>query len=212
MKMREWKLAILVVVLLSAMAGGAKADTIAVSVDNSYEYLANGPFTLGWQFTVKTPESLTALGFFTPNGQALAESAQLGLWNDSTKILLSTTTIGSGVSAPAGTNFIFSPVIPVALTPGTTYDIGAYFPDGTNPVQFPGYGDSLSVASAINYLNASYGPDGTFEAPSAAFGSPGFFGPNFTFATPEPASIALLVSGCFAFGGFGLYRRRGTTA
>jgi len=43
----------------------------------------------------------------------------------------------------------------------------------------------------------------------------GINGSNTTFnfdpsPTPEPASITLLVSGCVAFGGFGLYRRRRT--
>jgi hypothetical protein len=64
---------------------------------------------------------------------------------------------------------------------------------------------NLAVGERIDFV-VGFGADGSFSNDSTALDATLTFQP--TTSTPEPASITLLVSGFFAFGGFHFVRRR----
>ena len=219
MKRRLWFLSAPAAALVLCLMVGTpslKADTVAISFDNTTgQQLANGPFTLGFQFTVNSTITVTSLGAFDSGLNGLVQSHEVGLW-DSASNLQTSTTVDAGVADPLINQFRYKAVAPVVLNPGT-YRIGAVWLDGSDNNTFPGDANSgFATASQITFQQNSFIEGAVLTDPTTLDGPvPAYFGPNFTFTeaavvpTPKTVWAGLSLFGCLiAARGFRMKRER----
>lgn len=204
-------LSIAIVVASFTVVGSVNADSVAVTFGNTTgSTLGNGPFTLGWKFSVNSAIAVTGLGVFDSDLDGLAESHDVGIFDSAGNLLVSATVAG-GTANPLIHQFRYAPAS-VLLTPGKNYEIGAVW--GNDADGFL-YGDPLTTDFAtdpsINYWTGAYVFGGSLSAPWNSFnqGNPVYFGPNFTFTSvPEidPAGVGSVLA--LVAGVLGLVERR----
>lgn len=107
----------------------SRADTVALSFAPSSPNTISGSFTFGWSFSLSAPILLTNLGVWdgftsSGNGDGLAESHILTVW-DSAGTQLVQTTISAGGSGTIIDDFRYVSVAPTLLLAGN-YVIGNY--------------------------------------------------------------------------------------
>jgi len=160
--------------LATAWTAGAQGTTAAIQA-----YAANGVVglfdsqTAGWTFQVAAPITITELGCladFFPHNPA-ATQIRVGLWASDGSRLAST-----------------------SITPGQTYQIGAYWAEGLFSLDaaFPLYGGTVTPATTILLLGSALG-DGGYTAPLTEAGGDGgtYLGPNFLFQSQPKLAIRL---------------------
>jgi hypothetical protein len=194
------------------LALGSFAEAVpvpAISIDNLIgQTLGNPPFTLGWTFTVDDDIVVTQLGLFDSLQNGLAESHEIGIW-DEVGTLVAAATIGSGVSGLLIDNFRYVEIVPVTLVAGG-YTIGAFFGTGEEPLVFAGDATGLVTSPQIAFGSAAFSNQSSLTLPDTLFGGDGYFGPNFVHddisaaTIPEPGTLALIASGVATLG----FRRR----
>ena len=179
-----------------AFGGSAEASIINPQLSVTGEApttLGNPPYTLGWEFNTNQAISVDALGMYEQSPGSLVEPTQVGIWNNS-GTLLASTTVSAGGTVDA--QWTYDAISPVTLAAGDTYFIGALFSDGTDAVVFPGDGSTVSTTPYITYGGATFCGGASLCSPTTAFGSNGFFGPNFSAsAVPEPITLSLFGAG-----------------
>jgi hypothetical protein len=172
------------------------ADVFGVNFVNTTDgTLGNGPFTLGWSFTITQTIDVTDLAVFDQSGEALLESHDVGIW-DSTGFLVDSATVVSGTSATLETDALGQTwrdvSAPVVLGPGT-YTIGATWNNGLDPLIFPGDLSSITMGAGVTFGESEFIAGGSLTDPTNTAGGLAYFGPNFEYtATPEPSSMVLL--------------------
>jgi autotransporter-associated beta strand protein len=176
---------------LVLLAQPAAAQLVGFSGNSSPFTFGSYPYTIGYDFTVgSTPVTINALGVedtdststmsgFTGFGDGLSESHVVGLWQGGS--LIASATVSAGTSATLVNDFRYAMLSsPITLTPGTTYDIGAYFDNGTPHDYY--YGNAGWVATpgiTLNYI--AYNNGGVFSDPTNSGGSGGYWaGANAT--------------------------------
>jgi hypothetical protein len=196
--------ALAVAVSLSASAQAAVLNPLLSISDPTGQSLGNGPFTLGWDFTVNSTITVNGLGVFDSGQDGLAESHAVGLW-DSSGDLLASTTVGSGLSGTLVDQFRYNSIAPVTLSADQTYYVGAVWLDGADPMVFNATG--LFTNPSITYNASAYvGGSSSLAFPSNLYSdTTGYFGPNIS-AVPEPSTWAMMLLG-FAGLGFAGYHR-----
>jgi hypothetical protein len=192
----------------SLTAGVAQAATLAFSpatLSAPDNYQAGLPVNLGMVFKANSNIDATALGFYDiPD---LTGPEDLSLYNSSGDLLAFV--VVDPTTAPLTSDYFFEPISPVALTKGQTYTVAAQVND--NPWQF---GTLAPTSPQITFLNDSYVYGSSSAFPTLTGGSgPAYFGPNLTFAVPEPATWAMMLLGVGMIGaGLRLARRKNDKA
>jgi|HubBroStandDraft_6_1064221.scaffolds.fasta_scaffold146824_2 hypothetical protein len=208
--MRWWLLCLAAVGLLSGAATDAKAESLTTMFNYNNDQSGN-------MFDVKTfGNSLTATSFdlnlnngtwdiqvYMKSGTWVGFDNQPGAWT----LVDSIANVGSnGPNTPTLLN-IASLELPANSTTGLYITTTA--PD-TDAMLYTNGSAVGAVAASNSDLEILQGAGESY--PFAETFIPriwnGTINYNVAASTPEPASITLLVSGVFAVGGFGFYRRR----
>lgn len=187
--------------LIAVVAGvlglnaAARADFIYFdySAYNGSDFGNAGTISVGSEFTVGSyPVHLTEVGQYWQANPTLPVSSHVELW----------TTTGSELmdwTIPAGTTvssdlFAWLPVTPYLLAANTTYVLSSFGENlfNSNPT------DGNFPTTDITYVGRRFNQGGTDVFPDTFFAvGDGFvdMGPSFQYATPEPASMAMLAAG-----------------
>ncbi len=200
----------LVIAACCGFVSSALAQVPAVqgwSGGTTFSTYDNNGDTVGWYFRPSQNIVITSLGFWdaTP-ADPLLRTHDVAVWNATTQALLGQATVQT--NSPLTGEFRYVSVANIALTAGTEYVIGAYYPVG-NPVAegYRGGVTSVQVASDITITNNArdqvVGGSPTLVFPDVRGAATGRFGPNFLYI-PEPTTLAML--GLLSFA---LPRRRG---
>jgi hypothetical protein len=218
--------------LLMGRSGRAHASTIAYDNNASVPVagIQDWHGNLGLDFTVNKTISVVGLGAFDNGIPAnLLGSNQtiggvtVGIFNLTTSTLVAPIAVitpanfGSQINGDA-----FVAVAPFSLGPGNysvvSFNDANYNSGLTNVTAATLNNGGGSINFNVPTAFSRYDSGATFDLPPTGGGSSGagnfrpvprFDAGTFEFVnTPEPASIALLVSGCFAIGGFSFVRRR----
>jgi len=206
-------------ITLGAIGGLAVSGALAAAVSASAspavvlttpgEIYGSVQYTLGFQFTVSSNQTIGALGVFD-NGAALPQDAMVGLW-DSSGDLLTSVTVPTVGATDIG-DFAYASITPYVLTPGNDYYIGAYLGgSGAASSLNTGQGGSGSYNSAITVIQDQYSNfNSAFSFPGSSDGNAGgaWLGANFDLV-PEPAAWTLMLVGISGLGAALRTRRSG---
>ena len=181
--------------LICCVATFAFANTIITDPGPGFlSGASGGNITVGYDFTVGSSAiELTALGIWDWNQDGLAEAHSVSLW-DTAGNLLASTLISAGTVNPLVGEFRYATIIPITLSAGTTYVLGAGYVDHTaDPFIANISGDQATFDPAVSPGN--YRRTTGFAFPNDTSVGPGSaVGPNAQFrSVPEPGSTALLL-------------------
>lgn len=194
---------------LAAIASPVAAQQTAVNLITPGAEYSGSPFTLGFEFTVSSPVSITALGVYDSGADGLTAPASIGLYDTSGNLLTS-----GNIAAGGGTLdglFRYVTITPFSLTPGTDYVIGSYESDNASSLGTD-QGGTGTINPLVTIIQDRYNENGSLAYPDLSDGHSGgaWLGANFQFSisgVPEPATWAMMLIGFGAIG-FALRRRR----
>lgn len=108
--------------------------------------------TRGWSFTVSSRLLVEQLGFWDSGGNGLGSAHPVGLWRgDGT--LLASVTVPAGLTAPLEGTFRWVALASqVALVPGETYVVGAYWVAG-DPDTTLGGGEDVELDARVAFVD-----------------------------------------------------------
>jgi len=162
----------------------------------------NANLTVGWQFSLAQPVTVTHLGLWDYDGTGLKESHLVSIWDSGGTLMTSATVSGSGAG-----NWVWASVPSTTLNTGP-YTIGARYISRTQDLVGLS-ADTVSTAPGVTHIKGVGGPWGS--VPSIDYDKQkGYFGPNFRMLDPdpipEPALVQLPV--LLAMGAVCAWRRR----
>ena len=169
---------------------------------------SGSPYTLGFEFSVSSAQSVSALGVYDNLGNGLTAPAQIGIWSTGGTLLTSTTIVAGGGTLNG--LFRYASITPFALTAGTHYIVGAYTTDLASSLG-TGQSGTGNVNPLVTVYTDRYVNSSSFSFPSTtnSFAGGAWLGANFDFgaaaAVPEPATWAMMLLG---FGAIGVALRR----
>jgi len=179
------------------------------------DYDSNNPGqwngTVGGEFTVTNPVTVTAIGCFDYLFGINTGPIQVGIWNSSGTLLASSTLSSTNTLSNQSR---YQAITPLFLDPGQTYSMGACSTNGTIYVYVasPALGGSLLTPGEIVLGDAAQTSSAFPAAPADMPGTPGsmFVGANFQFQdrVPEPSAGPLLGLGGLLLAGCRRWRAR----
>lgn len=209
--MRSTTLLAMLLALLLVSAAQALPIPAVTFTETSSTTPVSVPETVGWKFNVVSPVLIGALGVFDSGLDGLLSSHQVGIWNNGTNTLVTSTTVLSGTAGALLNQFRYASITPVLLGVGT-YTIGATWGVGFGSDDYVANTTNFHTIPNISYLISEYDQvpsitQLTMPTTAAGFFSNGMFGPNFT-VVPEPSSMVLLAAGLLILAGATFRRQR----
>lgn len=203
---QNWSKYALILAVGSVVTSAARADSIALNFSNPGSYFTvNEPISIGWQFQVLTPITVTALGdLWLPS---FRENHEVGIFSASNSSLITSTLVTA--SDPTTSYFHFSAITPVTLAVGT-YRIAAS--SVNDPWSFIPTGQIVSPLISFQSGYYTYG-SGLLYPSGSAPPYDSYFGPSFliadsNIATPEASAWLLTVAGLALLLGGSAFRMR----
>jgi hypothetical protein len=202
-------------IALSASLGTAPSRAVILQTANNVG--GNQGFSgVGLEFTVNSPITVTALGFYDsgiPGGITGPLSADLMTLGGT---VLASETFYNESGTPVSGGYLFNSIMSVTLAPGSYFLMG-YGPTSYNwehNSNLGGNPDTFTSSGLVSFFESvwSSGSDAPGTVPTNTYGptAPDFFSSAnmaFSSAVPEPATWAMLLLG-FAGIGFMAYRRK----
>lgn len=188
-----------------AVLAGASAAFAGHAVDfdeNTGGAGFNNDQSVGWQFDVLTPVTVTHLSWYDDGKDGLSVEHKVGIWApDGT--LLTSVIVPKGTAASLDGVWRVVPVTSVTLKAGAGYIVGGY--NGLSSTDRLASEVTHTVAAQLSYVDATFSSlNGIFERPTFfSVATTGFYGPGFNIQVPGPGAVAL---GAFAV--VGAVRRR----
>ncbi len=176
--------------LLSSIVAAPSHALSALGWTSSNNNPATTASTRGFAFNVVDANGVTVtdLSFYDENGDGLAQSHDIGLW-DSTGILLASATASAGVVNPLSVNGLFRTVAvtPFLLPQGNNYAVGALFLANSGDRQAFNF-INLTTPSQISYVETRFINDASLARPTNTNSVRGLPGGSFEFTpvTPVP--------------------------
>jgi hypothetical protein len=180
------------------------ADTIALTFTGGIVYdfvntaLRN---TIGWEFSLSAPVTVTQLGFYDADAVGLAADHNVAIWDAGQNQMVSAVVTNAD---PLDQGFRWVSVAPVTLAAGT-YRTGALV-----NLDDAYYSDTATqtTASPVSYVGGVY-RTGDFGYPGIiGYTNNGRFGPNFQFnPVPLPGAVWLLGSGLLGLAGLRRFKK-----
>jgi hypothetical protein len=171
--------------------------------------------TIGWEFSLDTSVTVTALGVYQNLAGGLQGGHVVGIFRDSDQALMGYESIPAGTSGYLENGFQFMDL-------NTPFDLaaGSYTVAETTPSAFDPDNDTffslvtgLTTDPDVTFITSARTYSPGFNYPTALGGfNDGYFGPNFIFtvdapSAPEPATWGCLGAGLCVLLAAG-YRRR----
>ncbi len=149
--------------------------------------------SLGWEFEVTQPLTVTELGIWDRDGSGLNVDTEVGLWDPKGK-LLATAKVPAGSSTRLVDKFRYAPIKPCELETGGPYVIAAlYTPQNRESVISSNGGIEFASAGPIRWLKARRAKSEALSLPEPSKERtdelPGCFGPNFLIADASQKQI-----------------------
>ena len=168
-----------VLAMLCLHADGEVADPAVTAVTGGVAK-SSPDYVVGWAFQVDLGITVTHLGVFDENGNAILDEAlvpEVGLW-DSAGALLASVAVPLETAAEDG--FFYAAVSPVTLVPGS-YVLGGVNFEGGESYRM---GADLSTDARIEWIAGRFAASSELVFPTESRTTPGaFLGPNFKLQT-----------------------------
>lgn len=194
---------------LMALSGvPAAAQTSALTYTGGGTIGSILSFTLGWQFSLASPVTITSLGIWDQESDGLGDAHNVSIWSNTGTLLLQSN-VPSGTAGTLVSGFRFSSGVTIvsgtATLPAGTYVIGASYLTTNDSFVDSVPAVNATTASGVTYLQNRVATSvDTFPTMNIGPSERGYFGANFRFTTavngPEPATFALLALGTLTAG------------
>ncbi len=158
--------------------------TAAVRLTGSYSYHYTGNYTVGYRFALHEPVVLTDLGIFDLGTDGLAHSAEIALWDTTTRELLLVADMPAWDMADSSWygDFRWVGLDPVELAPGDYIVVNQAFQYNYD---YYVYGAPISTAEAVSFTEGRHGVGTALAFPTevvtADESSALWFGANIMF-------------------------------
>lgn len=183
---------LLAATMLGSIGGVALADTMAIVPTGLSTTPDPRDYTTGWAFTTSDSLSVTALGYLDVGGDGLNGSHDVGIFDLSGNLLVSTT-VPSGTVGSLDGDYRFMAISPFDLAAGSYVIGGLNLANASDDIAFGA--SSFNPAPQITVDNTRLFTFGSTLAFPTAVGNV-YPNPNFQFTSaltvPEPGCVTLL--------------------
>ncbi len=180
-------------------AGSLVADPVLSFNPATSSTASNYNQTVGWEFDVLTPITITGLGWYDQGLNGLGFSHMVGIWDSSGDLVISAL-VASGTTDPLDGDFRTVTIAPLVLEPGDYTIGGQNFANSTDQVAF---NTPPTTESGVDFLTGEYSSGSGFVDPTDPTGTKDCcWGPSFTtgstgggpVTTPEPTGASALLA------------------